>query len=64
MKNSAADLTVITVFEYPSTVPCSMAGMLPDDPRYTSAVSLRAPRVPDFSGVFEERHPEARKSEE
>jgi hypothetical protein len=64
MENSAADLTTIAVFDHPSTVPCSMPGMLQDAYSQSMAVDLRAPKVPDFTGVFEERHPEMRKSEE
>jgi hypothetical protein len=63
MENSAADLTTITVFEQPSTVPCPMPDMLPDE-RHSMAVHLRAPKVPDFTGVLEESHPEVRKSKE
>jgi hypothetical protein len=64
MENSAADLTTITAFEHPSTVPCSMPDMLHDEQRQSITVHLRAPKVPDFAGAFEERHPEARKSKE
>lgn len=64
MKDSAADVTLVTVFEHPSTVPCSMPDMLQDEQRLVPPVQLRAPKVPDFTGAFEERHPEARKSRE
>lgn len=57
MNCSAPDTATAT--ERLSTVPCAMPDMLHDDRRRTP-VNLRAPKVPNFTGIFEERNPEAR----